>query len=110
MTIPTAPRITQKQVKAGLKGNWTWDRNDPCYEFRCCDVLAGSMSFRQRRHTGIKDSMQFVVTYYTGVPATRWASDTFDTLKEAVAYANEHRQSSVDASAAELGDDFLDRG
>ena len=107
--MPIAQRITQKQVKAGLKGDWTWDRTCPSYEYRRCDVLAGSMNFRQRRHTGIKGSMQFIVTFYTGNPKARWAGDTFDTLKEAVAYGNEHRQEAVDATAAELGNDFMDR-
>lgn len=107
--MPTAQRLTQKMVKAGLPGRWTWDRNDKCYEYRRCDVLAGSMFFRQQRHTGIKGDMAFRVTYYTGVPKARWASETFDTLKEAVAYGNEHRQEAVDATAVELGDNFMDR-
>ena len=107
MTAPIAPRITQKLVKDGLKGRWTWDRNRPCYEYRSCDVLGGSISFRQERHTGIKGDMAFRVTYYTGVPAARWHGDTFETLKEAVAYGNEYRQTAVDATAAELGDDCL---
>jgi len=106
--MPIAPRITQKAAKTGLRGDWTWDRNQPAYEYRRTDVLGSSVTFRQDRHTGTR-KVTIRVSAYTGIAGRRWDGETFDTLKEAVAWGNEHRQTAVDASAAELGDDFLER-
>lgn len=104
-----APRITQKQVNTGLREDlWRHDRHNPAWEGRSCSVLGGSVYFKQERHTGTKQVL-WIVTHYTGVPGSRWASKTCDTLRDAVAWANDNRQSAVDASAAELGEDFMER-
>jgi len=106
---PVAPKVTQKQVKDGLKADHLrLNRNDHACMIRTCDVLAGSVSFTESRHTGTKVKT-FKVTWYTGIPSARWSSETCDTLKLAVAEANDHRQEAVNASAKELGDDFLTR-
>ena len=106
--MPIAPKITQKMVREGLrKEPWRLDYHNKAYVNRRTDVLGGSVTFAEQKHTGTK-----LVTYdasaYTGVPEQRWDSTNKDTLKEAVAWANERRQKAVDASAAELGENFLE--
>ena len=108
LTKRLAPKITQKQVKDGLKTEtFHLDRHDHSYFLRSTDVLGGSVSFTESKFNGPGAKRSFRATWYNGNPSHRWTSDTFDTLKEAVAYANKHRQEAVDASAKELGEDFL---
>ena len=107
--MPTAPKITQKQVKDALKDTtFSLDRHDHSYFLRSANVLAGSVSFTESKFNGRPTKRTFRATWYNGNPSHRWTSETFDTLKDAVAYANEHRQEAVDASANELGEDFLE--
>ncbi len=107
--MPNAPKITQKQVKAGLKDEiFHLDRHDRSYFLRSANVLAGSVSFTESKFNGRPTKRTFRATWYNGNPSHRWTSETFDTLKRAVAYANEHRQEAVDASAKELGENFLE--
>ena len=107
--MPTAPKITQKQVKDALKDTtFSLDRHDHSYFLRSADVLKGSVQFTESKFNGRPAKRTFRATWYNGNPSHRWTSETFDTLKDAVAYANEHRQEAVDASANELGEDFLE--
>lgn len=106
--MPTASKITQKQVKDGLKDeHFRLDRHDHGQFLRSSDVLGGSVSFTEFKFNGTPATRTFRATWYNGNPSHRWTSETFDTLKEAVAYANKHAQEAVNASAKELGEDFL---
>lgn len=105
--IKTKP-ITQTVVKRALQAK-LFQRcyNAPSYEERNVGLLGDSIGFFESRHTGTR-KITFRAIAYTGIEARRWDGDTFDTLKEAVDWANERRDAAVAASAIELGADFLD--
>jgi hypothetical protein len=104
--MPVAPKITLTEVRRQLKTRWHQDFNNMSHTYRTASVLAGSVTFREEKHTGTKQTA-FICSFYTGNPARRWWSRSFTTLQAAVAWGNEHRQHAVDASARELGENFL---
>ena len=102
-------KITQKQIRDGLKDEvFRIDRHDHSQFLRSTSVLGNSVSFTEFRANAKGRARSYRATWYNGNPEQRWSSETFDTLKEAVAYANEHRQEAVDASAKELGENFME--
>lgn len=101
--MPTASRLTIKQVTDGLRAyGWRLDNNQ-AYLYRFIDVLGGSVRFKERKRTDTK-SVRIEVTYYVGTEGRRWSWATFKDVKEAVTFANTIAQGAVDAFAKELGD------
>jgi hypothetical protein len=108
MTAPTpqVPRITQTAVRRGLRRkSRSFDPGDPAWSKRHVDVLGGAVSFVEHHNSAV--GTRWAARAYTGNPARRWDADFFETLREAVAWANPRRQKAVEASAAELGAEWL---
>lgn len=97
-----AMKITMGEVASRLKKEpFRLDRRDQSYETRMASFY--SLNIHQQRHTGTKKE-QFLVVWYTGNPAHRWSSKTVDTLKDAVALANQVKPESDLATATEMGE------
>lgn len=95
-------KITMGEVAGRLKKEpFRQDRRDQSYETRMASFY--SLNIHQQRHTGTKKE-QFLVVWYTGNPAHRWSSKTVDTLKDAVALANQVKPESDLATATEMGE------
>lgn len=95
-------RITQGETLNRLKKDgWRLDYRDKRYEKRTAAFY--SVFIIHWRHTGGIDE-HFQVTWYTGVPAQRWGTKDFPTLKEAVVMANKVKEESDRISAEELGE------
>ncbi len=107
--MPVARKITQKQVKAGfVTCGWILDFHDQAYVIRSFSVVGGFVNFREIKHTGTK-IVRVEVSYYTGNESQYWEWEDFANIKEAVAFANLHKQKAMDETALILGEDFMDR-
>lgn len=97
-----ARRITQSAAMKRLRAeDWRWDRRDKAWEQRGADFEGGVVRITHRRHTGGRGEV-FRVIYYTRDPRKHWQGEDFRTLKDAVAYANEHLEEAIAADEADL--------
>lgn len=95
-------RITLGEIARRLKqDHWTLNRHDQSVLQRTASFY--EINIVQERNTGTKKE-SFRVTWYTGNPSHRWDWKNVDTLREAVALANEVKPEADRIFAEELGE------
>ena len=103
-------KATQKSIRQALNAeDFYIDRNDPRYFTRHVDVAGGAVSVTERKWNGKPATRSYRVTWYNGNPVNRWSSKSFESFKDAVACVNEQWMPAVQASAGELGPEYLEK-
>lgn len=99
----SAPPITQKQVMGGLLADsWKPDWTNPSFEYRYTEVIEHCVTFTQKRHIDTW-KVTFTAIVFQDNSDKRWGSITNENLDVVLAWANERRQSAVDALASRYG-------
>jgi hypothetical protein len=103
LTASSFMQLTVSEAKQALRnyGAPRLDHNDQSYVYRSADFWDGAARIREEKHTGTK-AVHYVATHYQAGD-WHWDRKTFDSVREAVDYLNDNRESTQTAWDEALG-------